>query len=133
MPNCVHGFPQNDCLICRTLGAGPGPAAAKAAAPAAKPGRKTKRASSGDLDTLLMETPGAPLPVARNSQARSSRSSGKLFLWKVVGVVVAAGLLWLLFGGVLNLAFHIVEYAFVGLAAGWVGYELGRLRGRRGR
>ena len=133
MPNCVHGFPQNDCLICRTLGAGPGVAPAKAASPAAKPGRKTKGASSGDLDSLLMETPGAPLPVARSSQARSARPSGKLFLWKVVGVIVAAGLLWLLFGGVLNLAFHIVEYAFVGLAAGWVGYEIGRLRGRRGR
>jgi hypothetical protein len=88
-------------------------------------------ATSQQLDSLLAEKPGAPLPVARDGRATRPRSSTRLFLWKALGVVVVAGVLWLFFGGILNLAFHVVEYAFVALAAGWVGYEIGRLRGRR--
>jgi hypothetical protein len=31
-----------------------------------------------------------------------------------------------------SLAFHVAEFAFLALAAGWVGYKIGHARGRRG-
>jgi hypothetical protein len=52
-------------------------------------------------------------------------------IWPIVGVVVVGAVLLWVFSGVISLAVHIGEFVVVGAIAGWVGYKIGHLRGRR--
>jgi hypothetical protein len=54
-------------------------------------------------------------------------------LFAIVGVVVVAGLAVWLFAGIFDLAFHLFEYAAIAVIAGWIGYKVGHMRGRRHR
>jgi hypothetical protein len=122
--NCVHGFPQSQCLICQTLGT----------SSPAKPGKATKVAEPrGNL--LIDDDLGRSLPANRalSAASPSPRRSGKTTLLAGVGVIVVGGLLILAFGGIFELAFHIFEFAALALVAGWAGYKLGHYRGRRER
>lgn len=51
-------------------------------------------------------------------------------MYAIVGTVVVGGLALWLFAGIFSHVFHLFEYAAVALVAGWVGYKLGRFRGR---
>jgi hypothetical protein len=126
--NCAHGFPQSECLICRTLGVSSSPAAATKT--------KTRDAGSAEISGMLSTRPAA-LPEARQRQAdlpqeQASRGRGGMSpLWPVLGIIVVGGVLLWAFAGVLSLAFHIGEFVAVGAIAGWLGYKLGHARGRR--
>ncbi|HUC14443.1 MAG TPA: hypothetical protein VMS00_08320 [Acidimicrobiales bacterium] len=130
MANCAHGFPQSECLICRTLGVTSSPAGATKT--------KTRDAGSADISAMLATRTGA-LPETRPHQAdvreggadRSGR--GMSPVWPVLGIIVVGGVLLWAFAGVVSLAFHIGEYVAVGAIAGWLGYKLGHARGRRSR
>jgi hypothetical protein len=52
-------------------------------------------------------------------------------IWAVLGVIVVGGVLLWAFAGVVSLAFHIGEFVVVAGVAGWLGYKLGNIRGRR--
>jgi hypothetical protein len=52
-------------------------------------------------------------------------------IWAVLGVIVVGGVLLWAFAGVVSLAFHIGEFVVVAGVAGWLGYKLGHIRGRR--
>ena len=128
MANCVHGFPQGQCLICQTLGvSAPAPQGKKAKV--ASPGRATTVLTDDDLGRPCRPpgTPDAPRPE------RQRRSSGTGTLLALVAAVVVGGLLVWAFAGVVGVAFHILEFVAVAAIAGWVGYKLGHARGRRGR
>jgi hypothetical protein len=126
--NCVHGFPQSECLICRTLGVSPGPPVGTKT--------KTRDAGSAEISGMLSTRPAA-LPDTRGQQ--SSRAEGRdnrgrrgmSPIWPVLGIIVVGGVLLWAFAGVVSLAFHIAEYVAVGAIAGWLGYKLGHFRGRR--
>jgi hypothetical protein len=126
--NCAHGFPQNECLICRTLGVSPSPAGGTKT--------KTRDAGPGQFSELLATRPAA-LPDTRAQQAglpddRDNRGRrGMSPIWPVLGIIVVGGVLLWAFAGVVSLAFHIAEYVAVGAIAGWLGYKLGHARGRR--
>jgi hypothetical protein len=126
--NCVHGFPQSECLICRTLGV--------TSSPAGGTKTKTRDAGSAEISGMLATRPGA-LPGTRSQQADLPESRpdrgrpGMSPIWPVLGVIVVGGVLLWAFAGVVSLAFHIAEYVAVGAIAGWLGYKLGHARGRR--
>ena len=128
MANCAHGFPQSECLICRTLGV--------TSSPAGGTKTKTRDAGSAEISGMLSTRPGA-LPETRPHQAdlpegRASRRRGGMSpIWPVLGVIVVGGVLLWAFAGVLSLVFHIGEFVAVGAIAGWLGYKLGHARGRR--
>ncbi len=128
MANCAHGFPQSECLICRTLGV--------TSSPAGGTKTKTRDAGSAEISGMLSTRPAA-LPETRPHQAdlpeaRASRRRGGISpLWPVLGIIVVGGVLLWAFAGVLSLAFHIGEFVAVGAIAGWLGYKLGHARGRR--
>jgi hypothetical protein len=126
--NCAHGFPQNECLICRTLGVSPSPSVAT----------KTKTRDAGPAEISgLLATRTAPLPGTRAQQAdlsdgsNNKRRGGMSPVWPVLGIIVVGGVLLWAFAGVVSLAFHIAEYVAVGAIAGWLGYKIGHARGRR--
>jgi len=130
--NCVHGFPQSECLICRTLGVSSSPTGGT------KTKTKTRDAGSAEISGMLSTRPAAlpetrpqraDLPDGRASRGRRSTS----LIWPVIGVIVVGGVLLWVFAGVVSVAFHIGEYVAVGAIAGWVGYKLGHARGRRGK
>lgn len=128
MANCAHGFPQDDCLICRTLGVSPSPSA----------GTKTKTRDAGPAEISgLLATRPAPLPGTRAqetgpSDGRNNKGRGSMSpIWPVLGIIVVGGVLLWAFAGVVSLAFHIAEYVAVGAIAGWLGYKIGHARGRR--
>jgi hypothetical protein len=58
--------------------------------------------------------------------------SMKSLFWGTLALVVLAGLFVVLFGSVVDFAFHVLEYVALALAAGWVGYKVGHARGRKG-
>ena len=128
MANCAHGFPQSECLICRTLGVSPSPAGGTKT--------KTRDAGSSEISGLLATRPAA-LPDTRAQQAglpddRDNRGRrGMSPIWPVLGIIVVGAVLLLAFSSVVSLAFHIAEYVAVGAIAGWLGYKLGHARGRR--
>ena len=127
MATCAHGFADDECLICRTLGTAP-------ARPAGAP--QTKLAARRATGSALLDDPAPALPATRPQPAAPEPvrpGATKRFMRRVIAVAIAGGLCILLFGGILSLAFHIVEYALLALFAGWVGYEIGRARGRRRR
>ena len=133
MPNCVHGFAQNECLICRTLGTTSG---APKASSSSKGASKTKTAELSDIDQMLAERT-ASLPATRGGKAKTAAEAkrgmtAKQALWGGLFLVVVAGVVWVVFGSLFSLAFHLFEYAVVAVAAGWLGYRLGHARGRRG-
>jgi len=123
--NCAHGFPQSECLICKTLGTGPSQTMTA----------RTKVASA--------PAPADELTVGQGSRSLATRQApaaeeaprdrrGTSTFWAVVLVLVVGGLLLWAFAGVVSIAFRIGEYVLLALAAGWVGYKLGHARGRRG-
>jgi hypothetical protein len=122
--NCAHGFPEGECLICRTLGTSPG----------AGKTTRTKVAAPPELGTLLAPSRAAPM-VATREQAPEAprRRAGKARLfWPVVGAVVVGTVAVWVFAGIFLFALHIAEYVALALVAGWAGYRIGRARGRRG-
>lgn len=125
---CAHGFPDDQCLICHTLGAGTTKAKPSKKA---KPAKLAKSAPSTDM---LLEAPAAPLPATRasaNQQLRRASGAKNLF-WALLAVALVGGVAWLFFGSVFHLVLHIAELVAVALVAGWAGYEVGRARGRKG-
>ncbi|MGA3220156.1 MAG: hypothetical protein ABSE77_13950 [Acidimicrobiales bacterium] len=130
MPNCAHGFPEGDCLICRTLGAAPGTGKAT----------KTKVAAQPELGTLLAPTRAgqmvatrdqSPEPV-RQPDAKNRRAGKRRLFWPVVAAIVVGAVAVWVFAGIFLFALHIAEYVALALVAGWAGYRIGRARGRRG-
>ena len=125
MANCVHGFAQSECLICRTLGV--------SASPPVGTKTKTRDAGSAEISAMLSTRPAA-LPDTRGQQGdlaegRDNRGRRRMSpIWPVLGIIVVGGVLLWAFAGVVSLAFHIVA---VGAIAGWLGYKLGHFRGRR--
>ncbi len=126
--NCPHGFPEGDCLICRTLGTAPG---------TGKP-TKTKVAAAPELGTLLAPTRAGPMVATRDQSpepvaqpgGKSRRAGKRRLFWPVVAaIVVGAVALWI-FADVFRFALHIAEYVALALVAGWAGYRIGRARGR---
>jgi hypothetical protein len=126
--NCVHGFAQSECLICRTLGV--------SASPPVGTKTKTRDAGSAEISAMLSTRPAA-LPDTRGQQGdlaegRDNRGRRRMSpIWPVLGIIVVGGVLLWAFAGVVSLAFHIAEYVAVGAIAGWLGYKLGHFRGRR--
>ena len=123
MPNCAHGFPEDECLICRTLGTAPQKGKAI----------KTKVAAPPELTTLLSPGRAGPMVAARDHspQPARERSGKRRFFWPVVGAVLVGAVAVWVFSGVFLFALHIAEYVALALVAGWVGYRLGRARGAR--
>lgn len=128
MANCVHGFAQSECLICRTLGV--------SASPPVGTKTKTRDGGSAEISAMLSTRPAA-LPDTRGQQGdlaegRDNRGRRRMSpIWPVLGIIVVGGVLLWAFAGVVSLAFHIAEYVAVGAIAGWLGYKLGHFRGRR--
>jgi hypothetical protein len=126
--NCVHGFAQSECLICRTLGV--------SASPPVGTKTKTRDAGSAEISAMLSTRPAA-LPDTRGQQGdlaegRDNRGRRRMSpIWPVLGIIVVGGVLLWAFAGVVSLAFHIADYVAVGAIAGWLGYKLGHFRGRR--
>jgi hypothetical protein len=123
VPNCPHGFPEGECLICRTLGTGPEKGKAT----------KTKGAGPPEAATLLTPLRGGPMVAAREQGPGPERHGhGKRGLfWPILGVIVVGAVVVWLAAGVFATALHIVTYVAVALVAGWAGYRLGHARGRR--
>ena len=129
MPNCAHGFPEGECLICRTLGAAPGTGKAI----------KTRVAAPAELGTLLAPTRAAPMVSTREQDAEAvSERSGKTrrggkrrLFWPVVAAIVVGAIAVWVFAGIFLFALHIAEYVALALVAGWAGYRIGHARGRR--
>jgi len=69
--------------------------------------------------------------VAATAGPEGHRRSAKGTLAGILALVVVAGIALVVFGGVFDLAFHIAEYVVLALAAGWVGYKIGHMKGRR--
>lgn len=123
--DCVHGFPQSECLICQTLGS----SSTKSTA------TKTKVASPPEPLGALPNGRTAPALATRErdpatTDGRRGRSSSP-FLAILVAIIVGGLLVWA-FAGVVSVAFHIAEFVALALVAGWVGYKIGHARGRRG-
>jgi hypothetical protein len=122
VPNCAHGFPEGECLICQALGTAP------------QKGRptRTKVAAQPEIGTLLAPARPGPLVASRaDSPEPVRRRAGKTRLfWPVVGAVVVGAVAIWVFAGVFLFALHIAEYVALALAAGWVGYRIGHARGR---
>ena len=134
MANCTHGFPQDQCLICQTLGA------REAAAPDAGRARTAERSNLLVQDELSRPLParatgGAPFaqtgqPVQPGPGRPPKRRSGKATVVTGLAVIVVGGLLVWAFAGLFELAFHLFEFAALALVAGWVGYKIGHAVGR---
>ncbi len=130
MPNCPHGFAQSECLICATLAKTPG--AAKATKTKVAPPSEVAALSSNSLSSSRT----SQLPATRESAADGDTSGGRRgpgFFWALLAAIVVGALVIWAFWGVVSLAFHVAEFVFLALAAGWVGYKVGHARGRRGR
>ena len=126
MANCPHGFPQDECLICQTLGVRQ-----------PEPATKAAQAKAKVPSTVLVrdDEVARPLPARRATQAEvpanRQRASGKTSVMVGLVLIVVGGLLVWAFGGLFRLAFHIFEYSALSIVAGWVGYRLGHWRGQR--
>jgi len=132
MPTCLHGFPQDECLICKTLGTG--------RAPAAKARTDSGGSAASASRTVAGTTLASPVLAPRRSDAlegrlgpdgRRGRRRARRGLWTVAAALVIGGLFVWLFAGLFSLAFHVGEYVALALVAGWVGYKLGFFNGRR--
>ena len=65
---------------------------------------------------------------------RTPATRGPRFTVHVAGVVVAIALIGLAAWAIAGIVFallHVLELVAVGAIAGWVGYRIGRFRGRR--
>jgi hypothetical protein len=123
--NCAHGFPQNECLICQTLGSSPGQATAT----------KTKVAKPAEPVAALSNGRAAPALATRDADktpATRRNGGGTGMFWAILVAIVVGGLVIWAFAGLVSVAFHIAEFVALALVAGWVGYKLGHHRGRRG-
>jgi hypothetical protein len=130
--NCVHGFPQGECLICQTLSSSPAQSTATKTTPAKAKAAKapelvqaTVPISNGRASALSTRGPD---PSGTGGRGRSGMGT----FWAILVAIVVGGLLIWAFAGVVSVAFHIAEYVALALVAGWVGYKLGHARGRRG-
>jgi hypothetical protein len=125
VPNCPHGFPEGECLICRTLGTGPEKGKAT----------RTKVAAPPEIGALLAPPrPGPMIASHDKSPGPVRRPAGKRRLfWPVVGAIAVVAVAIWVFAGVFLFALHIAEYVALALVAGWVGYRIGHARGRRAR
>ena len=128
---CQHGFAQDQCLICQTLGVRQGsqaPATGKVARKVEGDRRSSLVLTEDDIAHALPARQLQPDPPARRQ-----RSSGKASVLAGLVLIVVGGLLVWVFGGLFRLAFHIFEYAALAIVSGWVGYRIGQFRGRHGR
>jgi hypothetical protein len=123
--NCAHGFPQNECLICQTLGSSPAQATATKTK-VAKPAEPVAALSNGRSSPALATRDADNAPATRRS------GGGMGMFWAILVAVVVGGLVIWAFAGLLSVAFRIAEFVALALVAGWVGYKLGHARGRRG-
>ncbi len=129
MPNCAHGFPEGECLICRTLGT----------APATGKATMTRVAPPAELSTLLAPTRAGPMVSARDKAAepvtepagRGRRAGKRRLFWPVVAAIAVGAVAVWVFAGIFLFALHVAEYVALALVAGWVGYRIGHARGRR--
>lgn len=129
MPNCAHGFPEGECLICRTLGA----------APVTGKATMTRVAAPAELGTLLAPTRAGPMVVTRGQgpepvsegSAKGRRAGKRGLFWPVVAAIVVGAIAVWVFAGIFLFALHIAEYVALALVAGWIGYRIGHARGRR--
>ena len=126
MANCPHGFPQDECMICRTLGAAPASAKSRRTAGA------RRAAAAAEPLAMAMGTAAASLATRPEPQpSGTKRSSGHQAL-AILALIVVGGLCLWIFSGLFTLAFHIGEFVAMALVAGWLGYRMGHFRGRRG-
>jgi hypothetical protein len=125
-PNCPHGFPPAECLICRALGTQPQVQVEADRPPVAGRGG---RWSSGAASPAPVQ-PDAVYPAG--SGPRRPRSlAGHLVL--IVAGLVAIGVGAWIVAGVVFALLHILELLAVAGVAGWAGYRLGHYRGHRQR
>jgi hypothetical protein len=127
--NCPHGFPSDQCLICRTLGTGPGGAAGGEGKRRTRTKGKTAPSPVGLLEGNR-PAPGGLAPAPSSDLALQGGRGGRSWGWALVAVVVVGGILVWAFGGLVHLALHIAELVAVAAASGWAGYRLGHVRGR---
>ena len=116
---CIHGFPHDGCLICRTLEAGDTRTAQ--AVTATEPPPYQGRPKADRPDVVL-----TPPPVT----ARRHRSlAGSLVL--VLAALLAVGAAAWILAAVVFTALHLLELIALGAGCGWVGYKIGHFRGAR--
>ena len=117
---CIHGFPPDGCLICRTLGAGDTRTTQAVTAPGERPPYQCRR--QADRPDVVYTHP----PVT----ARHRRSlAGSLVL--VLAALLAVGAAAWILAAVVFTALHLLELIAVGAGCGWVGYKIGHFRGAR--
>jgi hypothetical protein len=117
---CIHGYPPGSCLICQTLGQGPDDP---------ESGRtKTRRRRSNSV-----ESPVAAAPATRPTEGPAPARRGSLGLrltGLALAVVIAALVVWWVIGLVWAVL-HVLEIVAAALAAGYIGFRLGTVHGRR--
>jgi len=129
--DCLHGFPEGQCLICSTL--------ARSSSQGA--GSRTQVAEKLAPPSLTNGAGTRQLPVPTTSGRQSAKTPkgdgpekrGGPGRTVAVGVVVIlAGLIaWALFRGVVDLALRLAEFIVLAVVAGWVGYKIGHWQGER--
>lgn len=125
---CLHGLPEGECLICRTLSAGPA-AGPVGAWPEPRSLRGPSRPSASTPTRARRPAP------ARDEASASPRRHGVVLAGAVAAVVAVVALAagaWVVVG-LAYAALHIIELVVVAVVAGWTGYRIGRYRGRRER
>jgi len=133
---CIHGFAPGSCLICQTLDGGSGskkvdsPSPKVATTVATGHGVATSRAGRQGRQRVA-DGPGPVRPDRVLAPRDGRHSSGAAV--KVVGAVAVLGIAalfaWLVVGFVFGIL-HLVEIIVLAGAAGWVGYQVGRVKGR---
>jgi hypothetical protein len=113
---CIHGFAPGQCLICQTLDGG-----------GARPAKQASRAQAAPK-----ATPG-PTPVRPDAILTHAPAPKRSLGWKAAGAVVILALVLLVGIWAIHLALavlRIIELAAVAVVAGWIGYQIGVIRGR---
>ncbi|HEX6392653.1 MAG TPA: hypothetical protein VFZ97_04380 [Acidimicrobiales bacterium] len=123
---CIHGFNPPDCLICRTLGTSPQPAAG------ARSVEVPRQIQQSPPDVRRFATGAEVVHPSPTSTPRHRRSLGGSVMLVVAALVALGAAAWILAGVVFTLL-HLLELIAVGAGAGWVGYKVGHFRGSRSR
>jgi hypothetical protein len=113
---CIHGFAPGQCLICQTLQGG-----------GARPAKQADQAQSAPKTAL------GPTPVRPDAVLTHARPPKRSLGWKAAGAVVILALVLLVGIWAIHLALavlRIIELAAVAVVAGWIGYQIGVIRGR---
>jgi len=116
---CIHGIAPGQCLICQTLqGGGTG---------------GDRPAKQADRTKIARKATPGPTPVRPDAVMTQAPAPKRSLGWRAAGLVVILALVLLVGIWAIHLAFavlRIIELAAVAVVAGWIGYQIGVLRGR---